>query len=272
MSYPLAMPIRHSLLALAIWVVTSSVSATDGQNYFQVLYDTSQPISSAYQTDLGYAVYIAYDGVKMLMDTGDKAEILENNLRAAGIDVADLDLIAVSHNHHDHAGGLSYTRRVAPQVAVYAPPGQALDDGEVRRVQDHLAITPNLFLMRTHTPSPNAGIANELSLLIKTADGPYLITACSHTGLKRIFDKATRLVGADIVYYTGGAHLASGPLEDAKDTAKRLKARGVSHVSPSHCNLSHAVTEVFKSEFEHGYVAPRLGLKVLLPGTERPTP
>ena len=65
----IAMPSRRSLLGLVIWLATLSVSATDGQDYFQVLYDTSRPINDAYQSDLGYAVYIDYDGVKMLMDT-----------------------------------------------------------------------------------------------------------------------------------------------------------------------------------------------------------
>jgi len=148
--------------------------------YYQVIYDATEPVSADYQTDFGYAVYIQFDGKKVLLDTGVTPDILARNMGAAGIDPAQLDLVAITHNHPDHAGGLGYLRRSAAHVPVYAPPQQRLDGGAVQRLEDYLQVTPNLYLLRTHTDTPTVGIGDELSLLIKTAQGPYLITGCSH--------------------------------------------------------------------------------------------
>ena len=36
--------------------------------YFQVLYDTTEPASAEYRADMGYAVFVSYDGVRLLLD------------------------------------------------------------------------------------------------------------------------------------------------------------------------------------------------------------
>ena len=265
---------RHVLPALvAILAVLSAGPAwaeTEPENYFQVVYDVTPQETPGFKPAFGYAVFVKYEGKTLLFDTGWEADILAANLKHAGIDLAKVDAVAISHNHPDHAGGLSVVRKARPELAVYAPPGQSLDGGPVERIEDQLALGPNLILLRTHTETPTVGIGDELSLLIKTAEGPYLITACSHTSVATIVDKAMQIAGRDIFFYTGGARLMMRDAADSKSVAKDLQARRVAHVSPGHCSVDHGVAEIMQSAFPTGYMASKLGAKVALtpPGAE----
>lgn len=234
------------------------------QNYFQVLFDVTASVAPGFKTGFGYAVLVQYEGKRLLFDTGADAETLKHNMKVAQIDPATLDAVAVSHNHFDHASGLVYIRKHRPDLAVFVPPGQAFDAGPLTPLADTVAITPNLTLLRTHTETPTVGISDEISVLIRTAEGPYLITACSHTGVATIVDKAMQLAGAAIHHYTGGARLKFRGTGDAKKVAADLKARKVAHVSPGHCSVDHNVGQVFEEAFAAGYVASKLGRKVTL--------
>ena len=55
-----------TLTLLICNVVTPSPVKADG--FFQVLYDTTRPVSPAYRTDMGYAVFVDYDGKRLLLD------------------------------------------------------------------------------------------------------------------------------------------------------------------------------------------------------------
>lgn len=233
-------------------------------NYFQVLFDVTPSVEPGFRTGFGYSVFVQYEGKRLLFDLGADAQTLEHNMKAAGIDPATLDAVAVSHNHFDHSSGLGYIRKSRPDLAIFVPPGQDFDDGKLTALDDTAAITPNLTLLRTHTETPTVGISDEISVLIRTAEGPYLITACSHTSVATIVDRAMKLAGDAIYHYTGGARLKFRGVDDAKKVAGDLKARKVAHVSPGHCSVDHNVGQVFREAFAEGYTASKLGRKVML--------
>ena len=60
-------------------------------------------------------------GKRILLDTGNNAEILAHNAKARGIDLTKLDFVVVTHRHGDHTSGLNYLMSVNPKVKIYAP-------------------------------------------------------------------------------------------------------------------------------------------------------
>lgn len=53
----------------------------------------------------GFSVYIEADGMRILFDTGQSGEFI-NNAEKLKIDLSKLDYVALSHGHYDHTGGL----------------------------------------------------------------------------------------------------------------------------------------------------------------------
>jgi 7,8-dihydropterin-6-yl-methyl-4-(beta-D-ribofuranosyl)aminobenzene 5'-phosphate synthase len=129
---------------------------------------------------------------------------------------------------------------------------------------DVVEISTNLFVLRTHTDIPTVGISDELSMLIKTAQGPYVLTGCSHTGVARIMEKAAALAGREIFHYTGGARLKFRGVRDTEKVADELNRLRVSQVSPGHCSIDHAVTKTMKQRFNGRVISSALGTKIPL--------
>ncbi len=76
--------------------------------------------SEALKSEHGLSILITgEDGYRLLLDTGDSAAFLDN-ARVLGADLNGLDALVISHNHHDHAGGLlPLLDRVAPPKELY---------------------------------------------------------------------------------------------------------------------------------------------------------
>ena len=88
--------------------------------------------------EIGFALWLETEGLHVLFDTGQSA--LESNARALGINLAQTDILVLSHGHYDHTGGISQVLRQAPQADVYCHPGvtkprYGVTDGASRPIQ-----------------------------------------------------------------------------------------------------------------------------------------
>ncbi|MCL6547443.1 MAG: MBL fold metallo-hydrolase, partial [Alicyclobacillus sp.] len=85
----------------------------------------------------GNAVYVQTESVKVLVDAGLSCRQLQARLRAAaGVDLADLDALLITHEHVDHVRGLTQLlKRTRPDTPVYLTEGTrraaGLDNGDM---------------------------------------------------------------------------------------------------------------------------------------------
>lgn len=66
----------------------------------------------------GLSIYIEADGKKILFDAG-ATELVVENAKTLGIDLADIDLAVVSHGHYDHTGGFPAFCRRNEKAPIY---------------------------------------------------------------------------------------------------------------------------------------------------------
>lgn len=59
----------------------------------------------------GFAALVTVDGRRILFDTGAHDDTVQRNLRELGLDLSDVEMVILSHNHDDHTAGLLTLRR-----------------------------------------------------------------------------------------------------------------------------------------------------------------
>ena len=66
----------------------------------------------------GLSVYIEYNGMKYLLDTG-ASDTFSTNAHQLGINLEDIDIAFLSHAHYDHAGGFETFFKENEKAPVY---------------------------------------------------------------------------------------------------------------------------------------------------------
>jgi 7,8-dihydropterin-6-yl-methyl-4-(beta-D-ribofuranosyl)aminobenzene 5'-phosphate synthase len=82
-----------------------------------IVYDNEA--KEGFISDWGFSCVIESGDWKILFDTGASGKILTHNLQQFGLQKEDIEIIALSHKHWDHIGGLSAV--LHPEVAVCLP-------------------------------------------------------------------------------------------------------------------------------------------------------
>ena len=287
-------------------LIASEVRPGGDKAQITILYDAFGK-DPAMQRDWGYAALVEYGGKRILFDTGNNADILEQNAEAKRVDLSKLDFVVISHRHGDHIGGLPYLLRVNPGVKIYAPkegfgvfgadlpgafyrkdpslpPEQRYYDGappnvirsgsawpraNIELIDKNIEIAPDVHLIALVSDKPGTLELHELSLAINTPNGMVIIVGCSHPGVDRIVAGAAT-INPRIHTIAGGFHLVVTSDADIERIVAALHdTYKVEYVAPGHCTGEPAFS-AFKKAFGDHYLYAGLGTTLeLLPTSQK---
>jgi len=288
-----------TLLAAGLSLALPATPSPDSTT-ITILYDAFAGTSDLVR-DWGFSALVEYRGQRILFDTGNDPGVLAGNARRLHVDLADLDLVVVSHRHGDHAAGLSAVLAANPTVPIYAPEegfgvfgasvpgtfyrtapslpdsfryfdgvvpdrihsGQAWPEAHFHLVDTSMVVAPGIRLVALVSSTPGTRELHELSLVLDTPDGPVLIVGCSHPGIERILG-ALPAGEQPVRLLIGGLHLVTMPDSVLNPLVARLHHQWhVARVAPGHCTGEPAFAAL-RREYGEGYIYAGLGRRLVI--------
>jgi 7,8-dihydropterin-6-yl-methyl-4-(beta-D-ribofuranosyl)aminobenzene 5'-phosphate synthase len=279
------------VLLSTVFFVSKTVLAADS---ITILYESMSKPDPKLIMDWGYAALIEYNGKRILFDAGREPAILENNVKALGIDLTKLDAVIFSHRHHDHTVGAEYLFKVNPDVKVYAAKdphfGGAMPKSFFKKesslpvemqyfggnppdkIQRHnympyenittigkvTEIFPGFFLV------PNKSyVGEEISLHINTPEGQIVVTGCAHPGIEAILE-SSKDIDPRIHFVIGGLHWVPKNKEEIETLTASLHDKWQAKwVASAHCTGELGTATLMRVFGDH-YVYAGLGTTIEL--------
>ena len=231
-----------------------------------ILYDNYAYLDGT-QTDWGFACLIEGTEKTILFDTGTKPDILFHNIEKMNVNLDEVDVIVISHDHGDHTGGLLSVLDKNPDVTVYLP--RSTPPGFVRNVEAKGAgvvlVRESVSVCSCVYSTGEMGVSiKEQSLVLKTKQDIVVITGCAHPGIVEIVEKAREIIDDDISFVFGGFHLMSHSDEAVQDIIGRFRELGIKKCGATHCTGDRQI-ELFKDAFGEDYVRMGTGRILVIP-------
>ena len=225
-TYTMALAVLAS--AAVVTAVTGTAAAAESK--ITILYDAFGT-DAAMKKDWGFSALVEVAGKRILFDTGNDGETFAANVKAKGVDLANLDFVVLSHRHSDHMAGLGHVLTANPKVKIYAPRegfgifgsslpssfyrkdeslapemryydgkppdvmklGTAWQGANFETIDKTTEVAPEITLIALVSEAPGTRELKEWSLAINTSDGVVLVVGCSHPGIERIVEAAAAI-------------------------------------------------------------------------------
>jgi 7,8-dihydropterin-6-yl-methyl-4-(beta-D-ribofuranosyl)aminobenzene 5'-phosphate synthase len=248
--------------------------------------------------DWGFAALVEHDGLRILFDTGNDADLFRHNVESLGVDLTRLDFVVISHRHGDHTDGLRYLLAKNPGVRIYVPGdeyfggptprrilGPTVDtlpahlryfDGRIpdivphgspwkhantQRVDGVLQLAPGVRLVSNVSAGPAFTETPELSLALDTADGQVVVVGCAHPGIERIL-ASLEAPRRPVRLLVGGLHWVTMDDAAVDRLARALRDDwGVAAVAPGHCTGEPGFAALLRA-YGSRYVYAGLGRRI----------
>jgi len=187
----------------------------------------------------GLSFWIEYGDKRILFDTG-QSDILIQNAKTLGINLAETNAIVLSHGHYDHTGGLPTVLDIASKAKIYLHPA-ATEPKFSRKVlgvksigMSHLAkkAVQRRHVIWTATPAqifPGMSVTGQVprinnfedvggaffvdenyqkpdellddqTLFVESAKGLVVVLGCAHSGVVNTLDYISNLTNQNKIY------------------------------------------------------------------------
>ena len=167
-----------------------------------ILYDNNV-LKKGLKSGWGFSCLIGKD---ILFDTGDNGPALLYNMKKLGIDPHDINILVLSHGHWDHIGGLSELLKENQDIFIYAL--KSFSRGLKDRIPAKTRLIgiegPTCIRKNIHTTGKLGIFTKEQSLVYLDKRGVFVITGCSHPGLDKIINAASKF--GKVYGVIGGFH------------------------------------------------------------------
>ena len=250
-----------ALLVLALPAMLPAEETPSDALRLTILYDNYEG-SDGLVSHWGFSCLVEGLSRTILFDTGQLGGMLEYNCDRLGCELQNVDIIVLSHEHLDHAGGIETVLKHAPSAQLVHPPGLSQDllDAVHEGGGTTLAAqTPCTLCTGARSTGVLGRSPFEQTLILESAIGLILVTGCAHPGLLSIVDQVSSSYTEDsIALIVGGFHLANTSAHAIRTLAEQLLSRGVQQVAPTHCSGNQART-IFEEVFGDGFVTAGVG-------------
>lgn len=258
------------LLLICILLNVFMVSTVLGKNKnditMTILYD-NYIYKEETQPDLGFSCLIESHGKTILFDTGTDPNILLKNAKIMNKDLSEVDIIVISHNHHDHTGAFLKIVNMTDAVIAYLP--YSSEGTYIHRKAKEIGV-PIFFEKNLVQIDTNCYLSGEFgdsikeqSLIIDTKYGLVVIAGCSHPGILNIVEVTKKQLNKNVYMVFGGFHLKNYSSPEQNDVALKLKSLGVTKCGPTHCSGNR---NLFKKAFKSNYMELGTGKVIKIEG------
>jgi len=221
----------------------------------------NNPFRKGFETSWGFSCFIEGTDRTVLFDSGNNPFLLLRNMEKLEIAPADIDSVFLSHMHWDHMGGLYGVIENNNELMLFLPESSSdnfKDDikrqgTEIVEVGEPVKICDDVYSI-----GELGETIKEQSLIIRTKNGPIVITGCAHPGIISIVEKAGELTGEKVLLVLGGFHLGAESRESLKEIVSNFRKLNVEYVAPCHCTGSNAA-QFFRREYGDNFIRAGAG-------------
>jgi 7,8-dihydropterin-6-yl-methyl-4-(beta-D-ribofuranosyl)aminobenzene 5'-phosphate synthase len=227
----------------------------------------------------GVSFLVETSDQKILWDTG-QGFALKHNAEKLGVDFQSLNVIALSHGHYDHTGGLLdvlaqnktcpiylHPDAISPKYSNHKNIGSPLQNQPIfEQYSERLIwtektaeIRPGIFVTgaipRLH-PLENTGgqfscdpehftedlLRDDQALFMEVSQGIIVLLGCAHSGVINTLDYIAQITGKKEFYaIIGGTHLLNASEERLKATVETFERYSLQMIGANHCTGFKAV-------------------------------
>ena len=230
-----------------------------------ILYD-NYVCTTGTESDWGFSCLIETDGQEVLFDTGTKAEILYKNKGISEVSFSGLDQIFISHNHHDHVGGLKKILGEKSDMLVHLP---YLNDNELSDWVTGMGSAPKSGI-KPYEISNNIWSSGTMGsqipehcIVVNHEKGLIVIVGCSHPGISDMLRKIKKDFGKDIYAVLGGFHLRRDTDKHVDSIIEEFKAMGVKKCGSTHCTGDKQI-QLFREAYGEDFIEMGTGRKLII--------